>query len=35
MTFLDSLDGSRVHLFWTPPGGQRRIVPSEALLPYP
>ncbi|HEY5190611.1 MAG TPA: PA14 domain-containing protein, partial [Candidatus Deferrimicrobium sp.] len=33
--FLDHLDGSRIHLFWTPPGGQRQIVPPEALLPYP
>lgn len=33
--FLDHLDGSRIHLFWTPPGGQRQIVPPEAFLPYP
>ena len=35
LTFLDQLDGSRIHLFWTPPGGQSQIVPPEALLPNP
>lgn len=35
MKFLDYLDGSRIHLFWTPPGGQKQIVPPEALLPRP
>lgn len=35
MRFLDNLDSSRIHLYWTPPGGQRQIVPPEALLPYP
>jgi hypothetical protein len=35
MKFFDYLDGSRIHLFWTPPGGQSQIVPPEALLPGP
>ena len=35
VTFLDHLDASRIHLYWTPPGGERLIVPSEALRPYP
>jgi hypothetical protein len=34
--FLDYIDtGSRIHLYWTPPGGQRQIVPTDALRPYP
>ena len=33
--FVDHLDGSFIHLYWTPPGGARQIVPPEALRPYP
>ena len=33
--FLDYLGGSLIHLYWTSPGGQKQIVPSDALLPFP
>ncbi len=33
LRFLDYLGGSRIHLYWTPPGGERVIVPSTALFP--
>ncbi len=33
--FLDYLGGSRLHLFWTAPGGEKQIIPSNVLLPYP
>jgi hypothetical protein len=34
LEFLDHLNNSRIHLYWTPPGGLREIVPSEALSPF-
>jgi len=33
--YLDDLGGSRLHLYWTAPGGQREIIPSNALTPFP
>jgi 4-amino-4-deoxy-L-arabinose transferase-like glycosyltransferase len=33
--YLDYLGASRLHLYWTTPDGQKQIVPSNALLPYP
>ena len=33
--YLDDLGGSRLHLYWTAPGGQREIIPSSALTPFP
>ena len=33
--YLDHLGDSRLHLYWTAPDGQKQVVPSEALLPYP
>ncbi len=33
--FLDYLGGSLIHLYWMSPGGQKQIVPSDALLPFP
>ena len=33
--YLDYLGSSRLHLYWTPPGEQRQIAPTDALLPYP
>ncbi|MBI5351803.1 MAG: glycosyltransferase family 39 protein [Chloroflexi bacterium] len=33
--FLDYLGGSRIHLYWTAPGGQREVVPASALIPFP
>jgi hypothetical protein len=33
--YLDYLGDSRLHLYWTPPDGQKQIVPSDALLPFP
>ena len=33
--YLDYLGGSRIHLYWTPPGNSNReIVPTSALRPY-
>jgi 4-amino-4-deoxy-L-arabinose transferase-like glycosyltransferase len=33
--YFDYLGESRLHLYWTAPGGQKQIVPTDALLPYP
>jgi 4-amino-4-deoxy-L-arabinose transferase-like glycosyltransferase len=33
--YYDYNGGSRIHLYWTPPDGDRAIVPSSALVPYP
>jgi 4-amino-4-deoxy-L-arabinose transferase-like glycosyltransferase len=33
--YLDYLGNSRIHLYWTAPGGEREIVPSSALKPFP
>ncbi len=33
--YLDDRGASRLHLYWTPPGQERSIVPSSALIPYP
>lgn len=33
--FLDYLGGSRIHLYWTAPGDQKQIIPSNALSPFP
>lgn len=33
--YLDYLGSSRLHLYWTPPTGQRDVVPSSALTPFP
>jgi hypothetical protein len=33
LQFLDDVGGSRLHLYWTPPGQERQIVPSEMLFP--
>jgi 4-amino-4-deoxy-L-arabinose transferase-like glycosyltransferase len=33
--YLDYLGDSRLHLYWTSPDGQKQIVPTDALLPYP
>lgn len=33
--FVDSLQASRLHLSWTPPGGEEEILPSSALRPEP
>jgi len=33
--FLDYLGGSRLHLYWTAPGGEKQIIPSDVLLPFP
>jgi len=33
--YLDYLGESRLHLYWTAPGGEKQIVPSDALRPYP
>jgi hypothetical protein len=30
---MDDVNGSRLHLYWTPPGQERQIIPSEALIP--
>jgi 4-amino-4-deoxy-L-arabinose transferase-like glycosyltransferase len=32
--YLDYVGASRIHLYWTPPGGEREIVPTWALRPY-
>lgn len=33
LPFMDDVNGSRLHLYWTPPGQERQIIPSEALIP--
>ncbi len=33
--FVDAANFSRIELFWRQPGGEREIVPSEALRPWP
>ena len=33
--YLDYLGSSRIHLYWTGSDGQKQIVPTDALLPYP
>jgi len=33
LQFLDNVSGSRLHLYWTPPGGEQQIVPNEVLFP--
>ena len=33
LEFLDNVGGSRLHLYWTPPGQDSQIVPSEVLFP--
>ncbi len=33
LQFLDDVGGSRLHLYWTPPGQGRQIIPSEVLFP--
>lgn len=33
LQFLDDVGGSRLHLYWTPPGQERRIIPGDALIP--
>ena len=34
--FQDRLDGGpRVYLYWTPPGGNRQVLPGSVLVPPP
>jgi 4-amino-4-deoxy-L-arabinose transferase-like glycosyltransferase len=33
--FHDHLGFSRLHLYWTPPGAEREVVPTHVLIPYP
>jgi hypothetical protein len=33
LQFLDNSGGSRLHLYWTPPGQERQIIPAEVLFP--
>jgi len=33
--FLDYLGNSRIHLYWISPDGQKGIIPTDALRPYP
>jgi len=33
LEFLNTSSESAVHLFWTPPGGTRTLIPASALLP--
>lgn len=33
--YLDTENASRIHLYWTPPGQEKQIIPSSALMPYP
>jgi hypothetical protein len=33
--FLDNRGGSLIHLYWTPPAGEKQIVPTTALEPRP
>ena len=33
LPFIDNVSGSRLSLYWTPPGQERQIIPSEALFP--
>jgi hypothetical protein len=35
LQFLDDVGGSRLHLYWTPPGKEQHIIPSEVLFPGP
>ena len=34
LEFLDHLNNSQIHLYWTPPGAGRELVPSDVLSPY-
>jgi hypothetical protein len=34
LEYLDHLSNSRIHLYWTPPGAGREIVPSDVLSPF-
>lgn len=34
LRFVDDLGSSRIHLLWTPPGGDESVVPSERLRPF-
>lgn len=34
LQFLDDVSGSRLHLYWTPPGQGRQIIPSDVLFPW-
>lgn len=34
LEFLDHLNNSRIHLYWTPPGEGLKVVPSEVLSPF-
>jgi hypothetical protein len=34
LEFLDHLDNSRIHLYWTPPGEGMKVVPSDVLSPF-
>ena len=33
LQFLDNVGGSRLHLYWTPPGQERQIIPTGVLFP--
>lgn len=33
--YLDNVNASQIHLYWTPPGQDKQIVPSSALIPTP
>ncbi len=33
LQFLDNVGASRLHLYWTPPGQNSQIIPSEVLFP--
>ena len=35
LQFLDNVGGSRLHLYWTPPGQERQIIPTGVLFPGP
>jgi 4-amino-4-deoxy-L-arabinose transferase-like glycosyltransferase len=34
LEFLDHLNNSRIHLYWSPPGEELKVVPSDVLFPF-
>ena len=34
LEFLDHLNNSRIHLYWTPPDEGMKVVPSDVLFPF-
>jgi len=35
LRYLDDMGNSRLYLYWTPPGGERQVISSNVLWPYP